>query len=178
MSYRFLIQASCPRFVAQLDAEDASLSDAIQTISVLDTEYAVLVWNWVYVPLSYKYDLSLMVDDVLGLLEVMISEPHGSRRIQWPSNTFFATWDVEWDGESATVQAEWICVLGDTQAMLANKPKIVVPRTDFIEEWRRPLMVIAAALEAAGYDGANLSGMKRLEDVLRKIARCGILYRE
>lgn len=177
MSYQFSIQASSPRFMAQFDAEDTSLSDAIQTISVLETERAVLVWNWIYVPLTYKYDLSLMVDDVLGMIEAMISEPCGNRRIQWPSNTFAATWDIEWDSETVSVQAEWTCVLGDTEAMLAAKPNIVIKRTDFLEEWRRPLMVIAAGLNEAGYDAANLPGMERLQDVVRKIGRCGILYR-
>jgi hypothetical protein len=61
--------------------------------------------------------------------------------------------------------------------MLAAKPNIVIKRTDFLEEWRRPLMVIAAGLNEAGYDAANLPGMERLQDVVRKIGRCGILYR-
>jgi hypothetical protein len=178
MSYRFAIQASNPRFVSEFDVNDTNLSDAIQTVFPLETEYALLVWNWVYVPLTYKYDLSLMVDDMIGLVEVMISEPSGNLTIQWPSNTFAATWRIGWDSGTTKVQAEWLCVLGDTEAMLATKPNIVVQTADFIAEWRRPLEVIVSGLDAAGYNATNLPGIGRLQALVGKIGHCGMLYRE
>ena len=176
MSYRFAIQASNPRFLAEFDATDTNLSDAIQTIFPLETEYALLVWNWVYVPLTYKYDLSLMIDDVIELIEEMISNPSGNRTIHWPSNTFASSWRIEWDGGKTSVVAEWMCVLGDTEAMLAMKPKVMLESSEFIEEWRRPLEVIAAGLCSAGYNATNLPGFERLQMVVSKIGRCGTLY--
>jgi len=94
MTYRFAIQASNPRFLAHFDAGDASLSDAIQTVFPLEAEYALIVWNWVYIPITYKYDLSLMTEDIIGLIELMMSERSGNQTIQWPSSTFAATWSV------------------------------------------------------------------------------------
>jgi len=177
MSYRFSIQASNPRFLAEFDADDTNLSDAVQTVFPLEAECALLAWNWIYVPLTYKYDLSVMIDDVIGLIDSMLAEPSGNRTIQWPSNTFAATWKIEWGGGITTVEAEWISVLGETEAMLARKPKVVLNSSEFVGEWRRPLEVIIAALTSAGY-GTNLPGMDRLCTLVSKIGYPGLLYRD
>jgi hypothetical protein len=178
MNYRFVIQASNPRALRQFDPNDASLSDAVQTVFPLETEYALMIWNWVYIPLSYKYDLSLMADDSVALVEEMTSEERGRRVIQWPSNTFAATWKVEWGDGKATVDAVWDSVLGDTEAQLKAKPTIVVPTVDFVSEWRRPLEVIAAALEGAGYTARALHGLARMKAAIDRTGGGGILYRE
>src|SRR5882762_374566 len=112
MEYRFVIQASNPRTLSQFDPDDSSLFDAIQTVFPLEAEYALLTWNWVYIPLDYKYDWCLLVDEVISLVECMTSEQSGSRTIHWPSNTFSAVWDVEWADGKVTVNATWKCVLG------------------------------------------------------------------
>lgn len=176
MNYRFAIQASNPRFLKHFNAEDTSLCDAIQTVFPLEAEYAILVWNWVYVPLTYKYDLSMMVDDVLLLALAMLSESNGCRTIQWPSNTFASSWKVEWATGVTTVEAEWTSVIGDTEAMLAAAPKVVMEAKDFVAEWRRPLEVIMTGLASAGYT-TNLAGMERLIAVVNKIGHQGIFYR-
>ena len=61
MMYRFTIQASSPRVVRRFDQSDQSLADALQTLFPVETEFALLVGNWVYLPLNYKYDWSLIV---------------------------------------------------------------------------------------------------------------------
>ena len=51
----FSVQASNPKYWKNvLDEEDSSLSDAIETIFPLNTEYAFLEWNHIFIPLSYK----------------------------------------------------------------------------------------------------------------------------
>jgi len=138
MNYRFAVQASNPRCLAVFDADDQSLSDAIQTVFPLEAEYALIVWNWVYIPLSYKYDVSMMAEDLIDLIESMFSNENGRRTIQWPSNTFMATWSIEWNSETTTVNAEWICVLGETEPILATKPTVVLQTADFISGKRPP----------------------------------------
>jgi hypothetical protein len=177
MSYRFTIQASSPRALKEFDPNDTNLSDAIQTVFPLETECAILVWNWVYVPLSYKYDFSMMIDDVIALIDAMQVEPSGRRTIQWPSNTFACTWKVEWDARVTTVEADWVSVVGNTEAMLAAVPKIVVESSGFVEEWKRPLEAIWGGLTSAGYT-SKLLGLDHLMATVSKIGRCGILYRE
>ncbi|MBK9260816.1 MAG: hypothetical protein IPM54_13480 [Polyangiaceae bacterium] len=178
MNYRFAVQASNPRRLTAFDADDQSLSDAIQTVFPLEAEYAVLVWNWIYIPLSYKYDVSLMVDDVIGLIDAVLSNSTGKRVIEWPSNTFSATWNVEWSAETTTIDAQWHSVLGETESILALRPKLVVATVDFISEWKRLLEIVANALKDAGYRFEHLSGLRQLDEIIGKLHHDGILYRE
>jgi hypothetical protein len=177
MGYRFVIQASAPRAIVRLDPADESLSDAIQTVFCLATEDAIMNWNGVYVPIGYKYDMSMMIDDVLDLLEEMRLVGAGTRVIQWASNTFSATWDVEWDADMVTVLAGWIDVIGGTESLLGANCKLCVSKTEFGAEWKRPLEVVLRALEAAGYNDADLEGMNRLRSVSGNIVGEGLLYR-
>ena len=177
MDYRFTLQASNPHVRTVHDAGDTNLADAIQTVFPLETESAILCWNWIHIPLSYKYDWSMMIDDVLGLVDVMLSEHSGNRVIQWPSNTFASTWRIGWTAEMTTVEAEWISVSGDTEAILAERPRVVLGSPEFISEWKRPLEVILSALLSAGYD-TTLEGMERLRTTVSRIGGRGVLYRE
>jgi hypothetical protein len=177
-NYKFAVQASNPRSLAICDHNDESLSDAIQTIFPLEAEYALIAWNWIYIPLSYKYDVSMMAEDLVELIELMLSHERGNRTIQWPSNTFAATWKVEWGNKMTMVNTEWSCVLGETEAALSARPTILLGTDDFIAEWRRLLQVVAAALEAAGYTPERLVGMRHLQELLGKLGCDGILYRD
>jgi len=178
MTYRFAVQASSPGRLGCFDADDVSLSDAIQTVFPLEAEYALIVWNWIYVPLSYKYDLSFMAEDLIALIGAMISEPAGHRVIQWASNTFAGTWIVDWGGERTTVHATWDCVLGNTEGQLNAKPTIIVETGQFLGEWRRPLEVIVAALDAAGYTTARIASLAPMRQIVESIDHYGILYGE
>lgn len=64
----FYIQASNPRVQHKMDCEDNSLSDIIETIYPLYTEHVILTWNYISIPLPYKYDISYMIDDMIKLL--------------------------------------------------------------------------------------------------------------
>jgi len=163
--------------MAAFDADDQSLSDAIQTVFPLEAEYALIVWNWVYIPLSYKYDVSMMVEDLIGLIDVMSSTSTGKRVIHWPSNTFSATWNVEWGNETTTIDAQWHSVLGETEPMLSLRPRMVMSTVEFICEWRRLLETVAEALRNAAYRSEQIAGLRQLEELIEKIYRNGILYR-
>lgn len=177
MSYRFAIQASNPRSSKTGNAGDRTLEDAMETVFPLEAEYAILIWNWIYVPLTYKYDLSLMVRDIVRVVDSVLSHATGSTTVQWPSNTFAATWRIEWEARSIRIDAEWTCVLGDVEALLCGRPTVVMTPNRFVAEWKRPLEIIAAALSRAGYT-EELVGMPDLLAVLNKIEQRGSLYEE
>lgn len=60
----FYILAGNPRVQSIENSDDKSLSEAIETVFPLNTEYAILSWNYISIPLSYKYDISYMIDDI------------------------------------------------------------------------------------------------------------------
>jgi hypothetical protein len=176
MAYEFVIQASCPRALLVHDPDDESLSDAIQTVFPMDTERAILAWHRVCVPLGYKYDVSLLVDDILGITEVMLVDERGARVVQWPSNTFAATWDITWDEEGTTVHAKWECVSGGIESLLVSRGSIAIPKKEFLAEWKSLLVVVERALDAAGYTESQLAGLSRLRRVIAALPGHGVLY--
>ena len=121
MADRFDIQAGYPRSLKKFDPEDKSLCDALQTVFVTNTEKLLLCWNAVYVPVSYRYDFSLLIEDVVDLCDAILASPNGSRHIEWPSNTFQATWELRWTGQTISIHATWRTVLGGTEGLLTAR---------------------------------------------------------
>jgi len=142
----------------------------------MNTERAILAWNHVYLLLGYKYDISLMADDIVQICDDILSMKHGTRLIHWPSNTFAAAWNVAWNSGVVSVEAQWNRVIGCTESILAGKPRISIPREDFLAEWKGPLDVVRAALEMAGYTPGQISGLHRLQSVVARLPRYGHLY--
>jgi hypothetical protein len=178
VNYRFAVQASNPRTLRRFEQDDRTLFDAIQTVFPIETEFAFIVWNWVYIPITYKYDVCLLIDDIIELLELVLSNDSGRRIIQWPSNTFAGTWAVEWTGDGITLDAQWECVLGEIEAILADRPVVIMTRHDFVSEWKRLLETVAEALSSAGYSTRQISGFARLNALIARIPKRGILYRD
>ncbi|MEO7594939.1 MAG: hypothetical protein ABI134_27225, partial [Byssovorax sp.] len=79
MATEFFIQSSNPRSSSECDADDASLCDAVQTVFPMATESMIMVWSGVYIPLGYKYDVSLMVDDIIDLCNDILLTKEGRR---------------------------------------------------------------------------------------------------
>lgn len=92
----FYIQASNPRTNSIANPNDKTLADAIETIFLLNTESAILMWNYISVPLSYKYDISYMIEDILLLLDALRSRENGEMTIHWLPDTFRCNWTVQW----------------------------------------------------------------------------------
>ncbi len=176
MANEFVIQASNPSALRVHDPDDEGLSDAIQTVFPLDTERAILAWNRICVPWSYKYDVSLLADDILDLLEIMLDDDAGDRVVEWPSNTFAATWSVVWDAERTTVHAKWSCVTGGLEALLGSRDSVTIPKREFLSEWKSLLGVVERALDRAGYTEEELHGLGRIRRVLARLPGHGMLY--
>jgi len=73
----FYIQASNPKSQDKVETGDGSLADAIENTFLLNTENAILMWNYICIPLSYKYDISYMIEDIVSLLSEMQNKESG-----------------------------------------------------------------------------------------------------
>ena len=80
----FYIQTSNPYIINETNAYDNKLSEAIESVFPMNTEELILFWNHVGIPLSYKYDISYMIDDILMILKNMeyYTDP-GSKSYVW-----------------------------------------------------------------------------------------------
>src|SRR5262245_47085586 len=83
----FAIQASGPLVVPRPGHRVATLAEAIDAIFPAATEDAYMLWNWIPIRVSYKYDLYVMIDDIAELLGRLLSIAAGDHRVFWGSNT-------------------------------------------------------------------------------------------
>lgn len=176
MSEHFFVQAGYPQATNAHDEDDQDLSDAIQTVFPLNTEDALLAWNCVYLRLGYKYDIAVMIEDLMTIIEGLLHDEVGSLQIHWTSNTFPAVWNVNWTGGIVTIHSIWHSSLGGLETLLKARPQVELPIIDFISEWKLPFVIVEQGLKAAGYTTVQIPQIKRLEELLKQMPRFGSLY--
>jgi hypothetical protein len=160
-----------------IDEEDESLCDALQTIFPMDTEDAYMVWNWIHVPLGYKYTFSFMVEDVLMILEQLMKHESGELTNCWPVQELRADWHMKWQGDTVEIRAQWETAPGFTEELLRARPMLIMNKGAFISEWKQVLGVILEALTQAGYHETQLRNLAKLREIHAAIREPGILYR-
>ena len=174
MSLEFAIQTSNPRLVGASDSDDESVCEAMQTAFPLMTEYALLVWSGVFIPLNYKHDLSLMFADILGLVERLRESDSGTMEIAWPTNGFRVDWRLSWSNERVTVDADSRSI-GVLAGVLRDKPTVNVDLAAFCGEWMQVLSVIHRCLSMSGYGEVQLPELARVRALGSDEART-VLY--
>jgi hypothetical protein len=173
----FWIQVGNPSLSGEFCNEDESLCEAIQSVYPILTEHALLNWNGVFIPMSYKNDLSIMVDDILYLMYEFQSTNHGQVSLSWPSNTFSSDWEISWNGDDLKIiSREWHDTLGNIIQLL-NLPdyqELNVSLSDFVNEWHGILNRLFDDLARSGYTEDNLPDLSRLRATEQ--LRVGALY--
>ena len=161
------IQAGNPKTQHIINRNDKTLADAIESIFPLHTENAIMMWNYICIPLSYKYDISYMMDDILILLKALQSSESGKLTIHWLPDTFRCDWTIRWDTDKVDIHSQWESTVGHLEILLNDKPDISLEKDDFIKEWKSILGIVIAGLEICGYDAEEIRGMRRLIEQYR-----------
>lgn len=172
----FYIQAGNPMMQCIVDYSDKFLADAIESIFLLNTENAILMWNYISIPLSYKYDISYMMGDILKMLNVLQSKEKGELTIHWLPDTFRCDWTIWWDTKKINIHSHWENTVGHLEMLLNEKPNISLKKDDFIKEWKSILGIVISGLEKCGYDEKDIQGMKQLVKQYKGIIGNGMLY--
>jgi hypothetical protein len=172
----FCIQVSNPKPFYFRNKADESVRDAIESIFPMNTEYAIMVWSGIYIPLSYKYDLSVMYDDIVPMITSMLDTDEGEETIEWGSNTFLAKWNMIWKFDDLRISAQWHSVTGFTELLLSSRSCISISRLAFLAEWKALLRMILQCLSNAGYNDQHLLDLSELKRVEGRIASLGQLY--
>lgn len=174
----FYIQASNPKVQCEINYSDETLADATESIFLLNTENAILMWNYICIPLSYKYDISYMLDDIMILLNELKNKKSGVITINWLPDTFRCNWTIRWHDKTLDIQAQWENTVGNLENLLNRCPNITLPKNDFIHEWKSVLGTVIKNLKDCGYNANNIKGMKQLIEIHRDIKGKGVLYKE
>lgn len=174
----FYIQASNPKSRCEAEYNNETLADAIESTFLLNTENAILMWNYISIPLSYKYDISYMIDDILMLLTALKNGEKGELTIHWLPDTFRCDWTIKWNDEQLNIQSRWENTVGHLEKLLNDAPNISIQKDDFIREWKSVLGIVVIGLKKCGYDEEEIKNMKKLIDQYESIEGNGILYKE
>lgn len=174
----FCIQVGDPSFSNEKNEEDRSLADAIESAFILNTENSIMIWNHICIPLSYKYDVSYMIDDLLKLLSLLQEQDSGKIKIEWLPDTFRCDWDISWTSQNIKIMVDWQHIVGNLEEMLIKVPTLVVSKEEFMSEWKRLLYKILQALTNSKYNVDEIHNMRKLIDVYTKISNSGKLYNE
>jgi hypothetical protein len=165
----FLVQASDPRPSKLVGPNDSSLGEAIETIFPLCTEFALLVWNDVYVPLTYKYDISLMINDIIAMLGFVAARDEGSITVFWPSNTFRTRWILTWSATDLAITTTWESVIGGTESMLNKVASLDLDKNTFLLGWKPLLYKIKESILITSGTVDTRPMLAGLESVLSKL---------
>lgn len=165
----FSIQVSNPTATTEADEHDETIGETVESLFPLDTEHAFVVWNGIYIPLSYKYDLSVIYDDVIEMIETLVESSEGDLTVCWPSSSFDAEWNLKWADGSVEIKAEWRRLLGSTERLLRDSGPVVIEIGRFVAEWRSLLMRLYEALDQAGVSQRLTDGMARLRSLITRM---------
>jgi len=178
MNVNFWIQASCPRWKGSVDPDATTIDEAVESVFTRNTEDALIVWQHVYIPLSYKYDVGTILRDVLQMIRELLATDAGEWQVDWPSNTFGARWHFKWEEDRLVVTAlEWRSVVGDTEELLRKRSIVEIGKQEFISEWKAILERVHTALSGAGYALKTIPELEPLAETISRIPRPGVLYR-
>ncbi|KAK1182290.1 hypothetical protein B7755_031675 [Streptomyces sp. NBS 14/10] len=143
---RFYIQSGCPEVLKVETADD--MADAVGQLYPLETEHAVLVWNRIPVLLEYRYDIPVLLDDLVPLLEEIQRAEFSETRVYWGSDTFSTEWQIRRDGELLRIDSRWMAVSGSYESLLNGRSQLTVEIRSFVAEWLKVLRRIAYDLGA------------------------------
>jgi hypothetical protein len=165
----FDIQISNPHSLGIRNEDDKNMDEAIESIFPLHNEYAFIIWNHIFIPLTYKYDVSIMINDIIHLMTTMRVKQAGKEDINWASDTFSSSWAIHFDLDKVRIKATWYDVLGKVTDLLQASNEIEVPRQEFVEKWMDLLLFIKIKLQDAGYTSTNLEDFHDLEELSKDI---------
>lgn len=137
----------------------------MQTVFKME-DCSTLDWNGIEMPLSYKYDLSIMADDIVEMVLAIENAVLGTFEVAWPSSGFPYKWAIAWNASTVKILATAMPVPGAED--LTGRESVQTSRSDFVAGWRDVLWIIFSCLEASGYKDTQLAGLKRLRLAARR----------
>jgi len=165
----FRIQVCNPRFDRTTGVTVEDLRAAIEEITPFETEEMIMVWNCIPMRLEYKYDVSVIISEILVMLDALTSGPSGSHRASFGSDTFNADWDLSWADGTVHIHPTWKSLCARMEAYLQTQGPVSTKLQAFLAEWKLPLRVIADAVASSQIqmeDDSDYQLLRRIEPAI------------
>ena len=132
-------------------------------------------WHHICIPLSYKYDVAIIFDDIIYMVEQLLDNPSGELTIAWPSNAFRTEWRICWTDDRVVVASSWEQIPGKGVAASLNLAgELKLSKCQFLGEWAELVRKINEVLvNAVG----EFPGMQSILRLTKQIQCSGTLYR-
>jgi hypothetical protein len=176
VSMAFYFQLGNPRTNFISIEEEESLRDILENLFVLETEDLILSWNGTRVPISYKYDLPILIDDALELIDVININKSGKREVFWASDTFRSLWNISWDDRLVKCHSAWESTLGGIEQILNSRPDVECEKDAFLAEWGCLFYRIKNIIIKNDLNIALIANYATLDRVTNEIPTTGYLY--
>ncbi len=173
----FMIQAGHPQTTGIRSEEDDRLEKAMKTIFPTYAEYAIMIWRDVAIPISYRYDIPLMIGDILDMINDMSKNETGSRHISWVPVFFKCSWNLVWNREMVDIMSVWENVALTPSGILNERSRMITNKEEFVAEWKMVLHNIQRGLLECGYELEDLKDYSDFVRVYKGMGRFGRLYR-
>ena len=163
----FKLLISGPIELNEIDTEDSTVNEALQTIYSGTKAYAVyLKWNNYIVELGLNAEIADIFSDIIKMMDGLRNQKEFS--IYWGSSSFFATWAFIVDTDHVKIKADWTSLRGPKEILeeIRKVPnQLIISKKEFMNEWLELLSVIKKDLQQAGYDKELLKDLHKLEDL-------------
>ena len=160
------IQISNPILLPITDEEVTSLEDVIENIFPLDTEYLILIWNNIFIPLNYKYDISVMILDFIKIFDFLKDDETDTLEMHWASNTFSSIWKMEKRNSYVNIKSFWKSVNGGIEDKLNELSENTIALNDFTEEIKKLLVFLKNSIQKSGIDCHLIEDCTILDNVV------------
>ena len=171
MSHSFMIDPGQPEPNVGIAGRAVDLQEAIQMCFPMDTCDARVQWGDVSIPLSYKYDLGIILDNIVGLMESCIEGRPVD--VRFGSDTFSASWSIRPLGDSVAVESNWYSVVGDTEVQLNRMAVQEIPKRYFLEQWCAVLRTMVVGVDSAGVAIQDRRLLETIKELIRRVERNG-----
>jgi hypothetical protein len=143
--------------LAAVEESDRTLGEALQSIySIGDDAYLTI--DSTQFRIGLKYDLGLMIDDLVPLVRSVQEKPAGHFRIDWASSSFPFEWSLDWTSEVVDLRSRRRAEGGSGPTEFRAR----IPRADFLAQWGLLLRSVLSALTRAGYSESQISNLDQL----------------
>lgn len=126
------------------------LSEAIEMAYPMESAAAQLVWCGRPLTLNYKYDVSVIIEDVIEMLEKCREGALRQIEVSFGSNTFNAVWKLDFRADALEVNAHWNCIVGGNETILNECPSVRIDRKHFAEQWMKLLRQVVSDIQLVG----------------------------
>ena len=177
MTY-FRIQISNPKINMYKNLDNETLSEALQDLYKMETEDAFIHLNGFRIPLNYKYDISIISEDIISMIKKIFKKKEGVYSINWSSDTFYTLWNLNWKNNKIDFNVKWYNISGHLETLLnQNLATFSINKMEFIYEWNTLLKFLSNSLSEVGYKKDDLFMFKDLINLTQTIEKSGYFYR-